>query len=224
METSWWYQGRAQAIRAALRKAREGVAERALDYGAGYGGSAALFTEIAKQVDAFEPEEVARSKAEKRGYKKTFASEAEAFATQYNLMGLFDVLEHIEDDRAFLLRAHAALVPGGTIVLTVPAFQALWSAHDVEHHHYRRYTTGALRSLLERAGYEIAYASYWNCALLFPAALLRLLGRSGEGGLSPHPVLNSNLMLIVRIEAAVLRFLPLPFGLSIVLVARKKHT
>ncbi len=222
MERSWWYTGRSFAVRAALARAGVKRCATALDYGAGYGGMQATLANFADRVDAFEPDTEAARAASSRGYTSVFTDETAAFANTCNLIGLFDVLEHIENDEAFLVRAQVALAPGGHIVFTVPAYMMLWSAHDVEHHHFRRYTVRSLRDKLEKAGYNVDYASYWNASLLLPAALLRLLGKSGEGGLSPHPVLNSMLMLVVRIEAAVLRFLPLPFGLSIVLVACKK--
>jgi putative flippase GtrA len=221
MESSWWYRGRTKALFAALKRAGNGSSEAALDYGAGYGGASSFLGAIAKERYAYEPESDARAKAMTRGYRDVFSTEEEAFARTYNLIGLFDVLEHIEDDKAFLSRAQNALAAEGSLVLTVPAFMFLWSAHDVEHHHFRRYTVGSLKKLLESEGYSVAYASYWNCSLLLPAAVLRLLGNSGGGGLTPHPLLNALFTFVVSVEAAILRWIPLPFGLSIVMVARK---
>ena len=225
MESSWWYQGRIGAIRAALRHAGVQKVSTALDYGAGYGGMRNTFANLAEHTDAFEPDAVARSAAMTRGYRESFADEDSAFKNSYDLIGLFDVLEHIEDDKAFLLRALSVLSHTdkitGHLVLTVPAFMSLWSTHDVAHHHFRRYTKGGLHKLLRDAGYEVEYASYWNCSMLIPASLLRLAGRSGEGGLTPPSFINAILHLLLRMEAAVLRYVPLPFGLSIVVVAKR---
>ncbi len=237
MESSWWYAGRRRAVLAALTKADarharkqkgrkevQGKVSRALDYGAGYGGMRDLFAALAQHTDACEPDGEARAVAATRGYDALYADEASAFSHSYDLIGLFDVLEHIEDDRAFLLRARAALTDTspGRIVITVPAFMSLWSVHDVEHHHFRRYTKKKLSALLSQAGYTVEYVSYWNCLLSIPAAGIRITGKTGEGGLTPPRFVNAVLTILVSIEATILRFMALPFGLSLVAVAEKK--
>lgn len=72
-------------------------------------------------------------------------------------IGIFDVLEHIEDDNLFMRQLHDLLVPGGRIYLTVPAHQFLWSDADVKAQHYRRYSHKALHDVLCRAGFQIEY-------------------------------------------------------------------
>jgi SAM-dependent methyltransferase len=222
MEKTWWYRGRTQAVRAVLAKTKTKELEAALDFGAGYGGMENALTNVSKIVDAFEPDEAARSAASSRGYHEIFADEESAFKNQYDLIGLFDVLEHIEDDKGFLLRAHGGLSPKGKLVITVPAFMKLWSTHDVEHHHFRRYTTTSLRKLLLENGYAVEYSSYWNCALLIPAAVMRFFGKSGEDGLTPPVFINNLLLAWLSFEASILRYIPLPFGLSVVVVAYRK--
>lgn len=90
-------------------------------------------------------------------------------------VGAFDVLEHIESDEGFLSAVHQRLVSGGYLYLTVPAFQALWSADDDYAGHYRRYTLAGLRSRLERAGYQVVFASYIFSMLPLPIWLGRAL-------------------------------------------------
>jgi len=220
MESSWWYRGRSFAIRSALAHAGVKKADTALDFGAGFGGASSLFAAIAERTDAFEPDEEAAKSARERGYYVVIKTEEEALSRQYDRIGVFDVLEHIEDDVGFLKRALPALLPEGRMVITVPAYQSLWSAHDIEHHHYRRYSRSQLVRLFKGAGYEIEYAGHWNMSLLPVAALMRALGLSGEGGLAPNSIVNSVLTIVVRIEALCMRFLPLPFGLSLVAIAR----
>ena len=225
MEASWWYQGRIAAIRAVLKHAGVQKVSTALDYGAGYGGMRSTFGLLAEHTDAFEPDGTARNAASKRGYRNIFADEESAFKNSYDLIGLFDVLEHIEDDKAFLMRALPVLSRtdkiSGRLVITVPAFMTLWGAHDVAHHHFRRYTKGSLRKLLTNVGYEVEYVSYWNCAMLIPASILRFAGRSGEGGLTPPQFVNAILHGLVNLEAFILQYVSLPFGLSIVVLVKK---
>ena len=139
----------------------------------------------------------------------------------FDLIVAMDVLEHIEDDLAALRSMHGMLKAGGTVVVTVPAFQFLWSTHDETLHHLRRYRAPELVHKMEKAGFRIAYQSYFNF-VLFPAALaVRLLGKifkdtASAGGGKLHPLLNALLSRIFGTEVFILRFLKFPFGLSIV--------
>jgi hypothetical protein len=90
-------------------------------------------------------------------------------------IGLFDVLEHIENDRAYLQSLTPYLKGGGRIYLTTPAFQWLWSSNDVRSGHYRRYTLQALRDVLGAAGLRVEYATYIFWCLPLPLLLFRAL-------------------------------------------------
>lgn len=82
--------------------------------------------------------------------------------------GLFDVLEHIDDERRFLRRLHRSLAPGGRLYLTVPAYQGLWSRDDDFAGHFRRYTTNSLARALSESGFRVRYTTYMF-AFLVPA-------------------------------------------------------
>jgi SAM-dependent methyltransferase len=90
-------------------------------------------------------------------------------------IGLFDVLEHIEDDRSFLRTLSSLLQPRGRLYLTVPAYRSLWSAEDVHAGHYRRYSLGGLKRLLGEAGFRIDFASYLFWLLPVPIFIQRTL-------------------------------------------------
>jgi hypothetical protein len=134
---------------------------------------------------------------------------------------MFDVLEHMKDDYGFLARLRGSLTPEGRIIITVPAFPFLWSIHDELNHHYRRYTNRSLTQVLLRAGYRLEFMSYWNALLFLPAAVLRLAGRTGESALDGPIALNEFLLAIIRAETFMMRRTSLPFGTSLVAVARK---
>jgi SAM-dependent methyltransferase len=219
-ETSWWYRGRAAVVRGILDRRLPRRVLSILDFGAGYGGMAATLRNYGS-VSAYEPDSLVRDELGARGYLAVYASPGTALAHLYNLIALFDVLEHIENDAAFLTSARAALATGGELVLTVPAMPFLWSAHDVAHHHYRRYTRRTLRTLLELNGYEIVAISYWNMFLFAPAGIARLLGKSGEGSFHLPRLLDTLFYQLILSESFLMRFFPLPFGVSIVAVACK---
>lgn len=224
MEHSWWYDGRAATVTAALKRVGIDQGSEILDFGCGFGGMYETLARFGKRISAYEPDGEARRGAEERGYTEVFSSEDEALSHTYDLIGLFDVVEHIEDDHAFLARLNAALCDGGRLAITVPAFQFLWSVHDVHHHHFRRYTARAMRTALESAGFRVEYASYWNMTLFLPAVLTRLLGKTGEDALSPPRSIDRLFLAIVRLETLCMRILSLPFGTGLVVVARKIPT
>jgi SAM-dependent methyltransferase len=88
-------------------------------------------------------------------------------------IGLFDVLEHIEDDSGFLHSIYRLLIPGGRFYLTVPAYRFLWSDADEYAGHRRRYTLKALTAILQQAGFSIEYSTYMFWPLIFPILLYR---------------------------------------------------
>ena len=88
----------------------------------------------------------------------------------YDLIGAFDVIEHIDDDRAALASIATKLKPGGKFVMTVPAHQWMWSAHDVVNHHKRRYSKAALKALIDGSPMKLLKVGYFN-SLLFPLAV-----------------------------------------------------
>lgn len=223
IEDTWWHYGRRQAVKEALTVAGVKKQNRVLDAGAGYGGMFGLLS-LYGEVDASEPEHEALMVCKERGYKETFISEKDALVQnkQYDLIGAFDVIEHVDDDATFVSNLSTLTNKSGLLVATVPAFQFLWSEHDVHHMHFRRHTIASMKRLFEGAGYDIEYARYWN-VFLFPVALVsRLLGKSGESGLHPHPFITSILKGVLWFESKVIRYIPIPFGLSVVIVGRKK--
>jgi SAM-dependent methyltransferase len=108
----------------------------------------------------------------------------------FDVVLLLDVLEHVEDDRAELASAMAALAPGGKLVITVPANPSLWSDHDERNGHYRRYTEESLRALLTAAGLAPALLTHINARLYPLARLHRKLGSasSAELRIPPTPI------------------------------------
>ena len=106
--------------------------------------------------------------------------------------------------------------------MTVPALPWLWSAHDEQHHHYRRYTREELNEKLQKAGFKPLKVSYFN-TLLFPAVLLfRALKKIGGGTASddhmPPPALNGLLRKVFETERHLIKRVPLPVGVSLLAV------
>jgi hypothetical protein len=141
----------------------------------------------------------------------------------------FDVLEHLEDDAGALRGAAANLAPGGLVLATVPAYQWLWSPHDVWHHHYRRYTAPRLEALLRAAGFSPVQLGYYN-SRLFPLAVAKRMFDRLRGPASPEllplPVepVNRAFRRVFASERKRLtgpRPRPFRYGLSVMAVAQK---
>ena len=155
------------------------------------------------------------------------------FRDAFEVIGAFDVLEHIDEDELVMRQVHAALRPDGLIMVTVPQYQWMWSALDDIVHHKRRYSRREMTGKLERAGFEIVYVTSFVTAL-FPSMLAtRLRGRRrraspdtkaefAEWVILPGP-LNRVCDWISRLDEAVLKLgLTLPFGGSLLVVARRR--
>ncbi len=161
------------------------------------------------------------------------------FGTQFDLIGLFDVLEHLPDDMQILRDLHAMLAPGGVLLLTVPAHRSLWSYFDEASHHCRRYELAELQSKLVGTGYRVEYLTQYM-ATIFPLVwlgrrLAALIDRRPSGDadrthdlahreLRITPVVNDLLAVLLAQEARVIgRLGSLPIGTSLVAVARKNN-
>ncbi len=149
---------------------------------------------------------------------------------EFDAVVALDVIEHLPDDHAAVAEVARVLRPGGVRVASVPAYRLLWGPHDVALHHHRRYRRREMEALATGAGLQVARSSYILTALFPVAAAQRLAarlwpprpGQEVAAGLPPVPGwLNRALISLQRLELAVARRVPLPWGLSILLVARK---
>ena len=166
----WWFTARRRIVTAFIEaQARPPANARILEVGAGTGSNLPLLQKYGR-VDAIEPDEAARSLASSRSGIAVAGGLLPGGATleddAYDLIVLLDVLEHIPDDNGALAELATKLKPGGRVVVTVPAFMWLWSAHDAAHHHYRRYTWKTLKPVFDQAGLTIRHRSYFNTALM----------------------------------------------------------
>jgi SAM-dependent methyltransferase len=138
---------------------------------------------------------------------------------------LLDVIEHLDDDLAGVRAARRIVRRGGVVMITVPAYGWLWSGHDVALGHRRRYTARRLRGVLATAGLLVEHIGYFN-TVLFPAIAAvrvakRLAGGGGHDLHRPSDLVNGALTGLFALERHVVLRPGLPFGSSILAVARR---
>lgn len=147
----------------------------------------------------------------------------------FDVVTLFDVLEHIDEEGPAMAAVAGLMRPGGLLLVTVPALPILWSDHDVSVHHRRRYTKATLRPVLERAGFRLVRLSYHTC-LLFPLVFaqrvtsrLRGLKAKPEYDVKvPAAPVNRTLLAVMEAERRLLRRVDLPIGSSLVAIAYRE--
>jgi SAM-dependent methyltransferase len=222
----WWYRARREVLAALIRrKARPAAGAKLLEIGCGTGHNLAMLSEFG-EVEGLELDDGARAVAEKRLGRPIRNAPLPGLEgvpeRHYDLIGAFDVIEHIDDDEAAMESIARRLKGGGRLVVTVPAHQWMWSAHDVVNHHKRRYSKRALRQLIEGSPLRLEAIGYFN-SLLFPLAIARRLSplrerADDELSLPPKP-LNAALEHAFAAERHLIGRLPLPPGLSLFAVA-----
>lgn len=225
----WWFRGRRRILETLMGRIEgEGSRPRILEAGCGTGGNLPML-ERHGTVKAFEPDPRARELARSKGYLVEAGSLPESCPFDGELFDWIlmpDVLEHIEDDRAALAVLTRKLAPGGKLLLTVPAFPALWSAHDTIHHHFRRYRRRDLTSLLSATGLRIRVLHYYNFWLFPPILAVRLLKRgraaaNSDDAAIPAAPLNRVLEGIFSSERHFVGRPGFPFGVSLIALASR---
>lgn len=149
------------------------------------------------------------------------------FREEFDVIGAFDVLEHIEEDEEVLSQIHQATRAGGGIMVTVPHHPFLWSALDEQARHVRRYQTRELRKKVERAGFRVlritSFVSLLLPALIISRLKLRQSGKVPDNSeLTAGPLINTAFEKILDVERMIIRAgLSLPAGGSLLVIARR---
>lgn len=230
-ERHWWYRGRRRVLHAVLAHLPLPARARILDAGCGSGRN---MVELARYgtVTGVELSDQAIAIARARGAGEVLQGSLESLplaTSSFDLGVCLDVIEHLDDDRGALRELRRVIAPGGHLIVTVPAYQWLWSGHDVVNEHRRRYTRKSLLAVAQEGGWHCERVTYFNSILLPLAAAARTLERlrrevpeqSLDLWLPPAP-LNALLERPLGLEAALLgrNGHSLPAGLSLLAVLR----
>lgn len=224
----WWFVGRRYILRSFLSSLTIPNDAKILELGCGTGGNLQMLSEFG-DTSAVEMDAIAIDIARKKVGDNCNIKQGNApdnipdFNTKFDLICMFDVLEHIDKDMETLSTLKHLLNHRGLLVITVPAYQWLYGTHDVFLHHKRRYYQGHLRKEVASLGFCIRKISYFN-TLLFPLALVARLkdrlfpGKQATGAGTPSAPINSLFKLIFTFEWNLLKKVNLPFGVSLLCV------
>jgi SAM-dependent methyltransferase len=230
-EHHWWYRGRRRIIRAELDRLPLPPGAHVLDAGCGSGRTLQELVDYGR-VSGIELNEEAAELARGRGHGEVRVGRLEELPWDdgtFDLVTCLDVVEHVPDDRIALAELRRVCRPGGWLLVTVPAYQALWSLHDEANHHYRRYSRASLRAAATGAGWTVTRLTSFNSLLLAPAAAVRLTqrrlgvhnGYTNDLALGPT-WLNHVLEAPLALEASWLAGgRTLPLGLSLLAVLQR---
>ncbi|MBX9830396.1 class I SAM-dependent methyltransferase [Candidatus Babeliales bacterium] len=222
----FWFKAKPQFIRTLLEKIPQKLSQTILDIGAGTGEDVATLArfgniyavDIDQQALDMIPDSLVVEK-----------KQADACALPYenatfDVVVAFDVLEHVEHDQKMVDEIFRVLKPGGYFVFTVPAYNMLFSAHDRELLHFRRYTKSSVHKLFRK--FTKLDAGYWFFLLFAPAALKRLMSKNNptSGMAMLPPLLNSLCFSLLRFENWLLsKGLHFPCGLSVYGIYQKRN-
>lgn len=231
-ECNWWYRGRRFLVSLLFAKyfRRDPVIEPLfLDLGCGTGEGLNILKPYGK-VFGLDSSAEAISIAKTKGYAKLHQGSAMQLPyadSFFDSVLMLDVLEHIPEDSLVLKECFRVLRKGGLLVMTVPAYQWLWSGHDQVFGHVRRYTKKDLVEKVFKADFKVVFGSYFVFFVFPVIAGFRLVAKAFSKNKRSHffytPFLiNKGLYLIALLEAILLRVgFRFPFGGSVVLFAQK---
>jgi SAM-dependent methyltransferase len=201
-----------------------------LDIGCGTGVLLKAFSTIS-DVYGLDLSSVAVNYCRKRGLNRTVIADAKYPCFRKNafdLITMIEVLEHVEDDERALISLRQILKPRGLLILTVPAFQFLWSDRDVKLHHKRRYTKRNLSDKIKLAGLNLVFCNYIDIFLFLPLWCIASANRIFANSVKfqtyevSFPGLINNLMLnICRMERKIYTRFNFPIGVSLACVAQR---
>lgn len=232
----WYYSGKRQFVREWIQRVRPPAREDVLlDCGAGTGLFAREMERLCRVLVLDDHEEslrILRTRFQPHQILSLAGDRVPLPDASLKYVTALDVLEHVPDDAAVVNGFHRLLKPGGLAVVTVPASMALWSDWDVALHHFRRYDRARLRGLFPDEKWEVAHVNYTN-VLVYPAvwSVRKWRARRAPSRPAATAARRSEDRIPARPINALLRGqftwlahwrVPFPFGVSLLLVARKR--
>lgn len=238
----WWHVGRNRIINDQLKKITKGKLRlKILNIGCGTGGTIPLLQQFGKVVNVDNSPQVTKY-LKQNGIKDVVLVDGLKLPfnnNDFDIVVSFDVLEHIKEEDAALKEWQRVLKPGGSLFITVPAYQWLWSEHDVGLHHFRRYTKKRLHHRVTENGFvpkKVSYAISFSLPLIVSFRFLKKLATSlkrtkanakKQSEISSYikvpEFVNHLFSRILFLESRALKHINFPFGTSVLAVAENNE-
>ena len=219
----WWFQARKKIIDQIISNNIFKKKNNILDFGSGSGVNLDILKKYGS-VDVHEKNKFARSILKKNKNIKTIFSNLKLKKNYYDIILLADVIEHIEKPKILMKNLKKFLKKDGQLLITVPAYQFLFSKKDEVLGHYRRYDINSLKKELK--GFEIVNISYFNTFLSLPIIILTIINKIfkrdyiSKVETTPNYILNKILYIIFKSEKFFLRYFNFSFGISIYILVK----
>lgn len=220
----WWFQSRKIILKKVIENLKLKPRANILDFGCGSGVNIQILNQFG-YVEAHEKNLYARLNLKKNKNIKKIYHNLKFKKNFYDLILLADVIEHIQYPKKILNILKKSLKPDGYILLTVPAYQCLYSKKDFSLGHFRRYNKKILIS--HAKNFKIVKLSYFNTFLFLPIAIVTILNKFfnrdyiEEVETTPYFIINRILFYIFSLEKFFINIINFPFGLSILAVIKK---
>lgn len=232
--THWWHRHKRTTVHQMIATyVKKG---KALDIGSGTGKILEELKERGWEAEGIDGAMEAVQWSKKRGItikKADFVKHKMPYADNtFDLVMALDLLEHVPNDGEVLREMHRVTKPGGNAVVTVPAYQWMFNYWDEILGHQRRYTVALMKRKAMEADWNIKYSSYYFCLFLIPAMIVRFFKSMDMNNQKPQsdfqttpiPWVSIPLMNIyAKFERWLLKYLSLPFGLSVIIVLKKRY-
>lgn len=226
----WWFEGRRTLFRRILRGYALAQSSTILDAGTGTGANLSMLADLGyTSIVGLDFSADAVKFCARKGFSVRQGSlEALPFENEaFDFCLATDVIEHVDDDVKALQEIARVLKDGGKVLITVPAFQALWGSNDDRAHHRRRYVQQDLLDRIDRAGLKVVDSYYFNYLLFLPIWMVRrMVGRNGSVAKNESeinsPALNAILERVFKFDVWSAERVRPPFGVSILAVAEKR--
>lgn len=227
----WWFISRRDFIRRIVKKSEKNI--KILEIGCSSGLLMKALNEAKfKEIIGIDVSKEAIHFCRKNNIKNIIQMDGSKMGfkeKEFDLIIASDILEHILDDYQAIYEWKRVLKENGKILAFVPAFNLLWSNHDIVNRHLRRYNKREVKALFEKNGLRIVRISYWNFFLFFPIFIKRVIvnkmikrSRPRDDLFRMNKAINFFFCLLLTLENMYCRFFNLPLGLSLFIIAEKE--
>ena len=222
----WWFKARREILNKQIKKYSTKKKMSILDFGSGSGTNIYMLSKYG-EVDVYEKDNKTSNFLKKKFNRNGIKIIKKCFSKKrYDLILAADVIEHIKNDKKIINNLSKILTKNGLIIVTVPAYQFLFSKKDQALKHFRRYNLNSLKKLFS-SDFKTLKISYYNSLLFVPIAIaiifFKLINRQfiNEVETKPNNILNYIFYSLFKLEKFILKYFDFPFGISIISVFKK---